>query len=139
MPSPNVISWNVIISAHVKCGQEHEGLDQFHQMQQEGWWPNPATFLAVLNSCASIGALEEGMHAHEQIIQSHYDSIVHVANSHIDIYANVIVHQAALRRCGSWTVMIWGHVMIWKDKCNRNEYNQTLSFLCRSSMHVAVY
>ncbi len=117
-------------------------MDQFHQMQHEGWWPNPATFLAVLNSCASIGALEEGMHAHEQIIQSHYDSIVHVANSHIDIYANVIVQQAALRRCGSWTVMIWGHVKCGqarKDKCNRNEYNQTLSFLCGSSMHMAMY
>jgi hypothetical protein len=30
----------------------------------------PSTFVAVLNACASLVELEEGKHAHEQIIQS---------------------------------------------------------------------
>jgi hypothetical protein len=37
-------------------------------MQQEGVQPNTVTFVGVLNACASIMALEEGRHAHEQII-----------------------------------------------------------------------
>jgi pentatricopeptide repeat protein len=57
-----------MIFGHVKCGQGQEALDLFRQMQQEGVWPNPVTFVGVLNACASIGALEEGRCDHEQII-----------------------------------------------------------------------
>jgi hypothetical protein len=32
-------------------------------MQQEGVWPNSVTFVAVLNACVSIVALEEGRSA----------------------------------------------------------------------------
>jgi pentatricopeptide repeat protein len=70
MPSLNVVSWNVMILAHMNCGQGQEALELFRQMQQEGVQPNPVTFVAVLNACASLVAIEEDRHAHEQIIHS---------------------------------------------------------------------
>jgi hypothetical protein len=45
-------------------------------MQQAGVEPNNLTFVGVLNACASSTALEEGRHAHDQIIQSGFESDV---------------------------------------------------------------
>jgi len=35
MPSWNVVTWNTMISEHVKCGQGQKALDLFQEMQQE--------------------------------------------------------------------------------------------------------
>ncbi len=47
----------------MKCGQGQKALELFQQMQQEGVWPNSVTFVAVLNACANIVALEVGRSA----------------------------------------------------------------------------
>jgi len=44
----------------VKCGEGQKALEHFQQMQQ-GVQPDPVTFVVVLNACASLQALEEGM------------------------------------------------------------------------------
>jgi pentatricopeptide repeat protein len=41
MPSQNVVSWTVLITGHVKCGQGHKALELFEQMQQESVQPDP--------------------------------------------------------------------------------------------------
>jgi pentatricopeptide repeat protein len=45
------------------------------------------TFVAVLNACARVGALEVGRHVHEQIIGSGCESDVFVRSSLVDMYA----------------------------------------------------
>jgi hypothetical protein len=40
--------------------------------------PDNFTFVQVINACAGLGALEDGRHVHEQIIQSCYESDVFV-------------------------------------------------------------
>jgi pentatricopeptide repeat protein len=60
MPSRDVATWTAMISGHVKCGQAQKALEVFQQMQQEGVWPNSVTFVGVVNTCASLAALEEG-------------------------------------------------------------------------------
>jgi pentatricopeptide repeat protein len=56
-------------------------------MQQDGLQLNFVTFVVVLNACANMITLEEGMHAHEQIIQSGLELYVFVGNSLVDMYA----------------------------------------------------
>ncbi len=56
-------------------------------MQQEGVKSDSVTFVGVVNACASLVALEEGRYAHQQIIQSGWDSNVFVGSSLIDMYA----------------------------------------------------
>jgi pentatricopeptide repeat protein len=56
-------------------------------MQQEGVQLNSVTFVAVLNAFASLFAIDERRFAHEQIIQSGWDSDVFVGNCLVDIYA----------------------------------------------------
>jgi len=43
--------------------------------------------VGVLNACASVVALEEGKHAHEQIIEREWDSNAFLASSLVDMYA----------------------------------------------------
>ncbi len=49
--------------------------------------PNSFTFVGVLNAFAIIVALEEGRCAHEQIMQSGWDSDLFVGSSLVDMYA----------------------------------------------------
>jgi pentatricopeptide repeat protein len=56
-------------------------------MQQKGVQPDSVAFVGVLNACASVGALEEGRRAHEQINQSGCDLDVFVGSSLVDMYA----------------------------------------------------
>ncbi len=85
---------------------------------------DPVTFVGVLNACASMVALEEGRHTHEQIIQSGYESVSFVGNSLIDMYAKCGSIEDAKRvfnklpSCDvvSWNAMLLGHV-----KCGQGQ------------------
>ncbi|CAK9213959.1 unnamed protein product [Sphagnum troendelagicum] len=86
MPSRNGVTWNAMLFGHVKCGQGEKVLELLQQMQQEGVQPDPVTFVGVLNACASAVTLEEGRCAHEQIIQSGFESDSFVGSSLVNIY-----------------------------------------------------
>ncbi len=99
-----------MIWGHMKCGQGRKALELLQQMQQEGVRQDSATFVAVLNTFGSVVAIEEGRSAHEQIIQSGWDSNAFVGNCLVDMYA----------KCGSmeqaWRVfnkMPSGDVVSW--------------------------
>ncbi|CAK9870038.1 unnamed protein product [Sphagnum jensenii] len=127
MPSLNVVSWDVMILAHMNCGQGQEALELFRQMQQEGVQPNPVTFVAVLNACTSIIAIEEGRRAHEQIIHSGCEADVFVGNSLIDMYAKCGSMEDAQRvfKVVSWTAMLQGFAMHGYGKEALEHFEQT--------------
>ncbi|CAK9214564.1 unnamed protein product [Sphagnum troendelagicum] len=115
MPSRDVVSWNVMIMGHVKCGQGHKALELFQQMQLEGVQPGPVTFVGVLNACASVLGLEEGRHAHEQIIQSGCESDIFVGSSLVDMYAKCGSMEEAWRvfyRMPSHDVVSWTTILL---------------------------
>ncbi|KAH8935599.1 hypothetical protein BDL97_17G037300 [Sphagnum fallax] len=124
MPSRDVVTWSALILGHVKYGQGQKALELFRQMQQEGVQPDPVTFVAVLNACASVSALEEGRCAHEQIIQSGCESVVFVRSSLVDMYGKCGSMQDAWRvfnkmpsqDVATWNAMIFGHV-----KCGQGQ------------------
>jgi pentatricopeptide repeat protein len=107
-----------MILGHVKCGQGQEALELFQQMQQEGVEPDSVTFVGVLNACASIVALEEGRHVHEQIIETGCNSDVFVGNSLVDMYAKCgsmedaerVFNKMLSRNVVTWNTMILGYV-----------------------------
>ncbi|CAK9882736.1 unnamed protein product [Sphagnum jensenii] len=124
MPSRDVVTWNAMISGHVKCGQGQKALELFHQMQQKGVQPTPVTLMGVLNACASMFALQEGRRTHEQIIESGWESDVFVGSSLVDMYAKCgsiedakrVFNKLPSRDVVSWNVMILGHV-----KCGQGQ------------------
>jgi pentatricopeptide repeat protein len=118
MPSRDAATWTAMILGHVKCGQGQKALELFQQMQQEGVQPSSFTFVGVVNACASLVALEEARCAHEQIIQSGWDSNVFVGTSLVDMYAKCgsmeDAHRVFNKMSSSdpvtWTAMLSGHV-----------------------------
>jgi pentatricopeptide repeat protein len=87
MPTHDIVAWNAMILAHVKCGQGQKALDLYRQMREEGAKPNSITFVGVLNAIAGLGAIEEGRRVQEEVIQSHYDLDVGVGSSLVHMYS----------------------------------------------------
>jgi pentatricopeptide repeat protein len=120
MDARDVVSYNAMILAHVKSGQAQEALELFQRMQcEEGAEPDRATFLAVLNACASVASLNEGRCVQEQIIQNGLGSDVFVANSLIDMYskcgviddAQRVFNKMTTRDVVAWNTMLGGYAM----------------------------
>jgi pentatricopeptide repeat protein len=136
-----------MILGHVKCGQGHKALELFQQMQQEGVQPNCVTFVAVLNACASVIALEEGRCVHHQIIQSGLESDVFVGNSLLDIYAKCgsiedvwkVFHKMPSRDVVTWNAILGGCAMNghgveamkhFEQMCKEDVQPDDITFFC---------
>jgi len=118
MPTRSVVSWNTMIMGHVKCGQGQKALELYQQMQCEGVQPDTVTFVGVLNACASLAAVDEGIRVHEQIVCSGCEFDVSIGNSLIDMYAKCgsledakrVFRRMTTRDVVSWNAMIVGFV-----------------------------
>ncbi len=120
MPICDVFAWNAMILGHVKCGQGQKALALSHRMKQEQVEPDAVTFVGVLNACASLMALEEGSHVHQEIIQGGFDSNEFVVSSLVDMYAKCgnlenawkVLNKMATTTHSAvvWNAMISGHV-----------------------------
>ncbi|CAK9275513.1 unnamed protein product [Sphagnum jensenii] len=120
MPTRNVVSWNTMIMGHVKCGQGQKALELYQQMQCEGVQPDTVTFVGVLNACASLAAVDEGMRVHEQIVCSCCEFDVSVGNSLIDMYAkcgNLEDAKRVFRRMTTRDVVSWNAMIVGFVKC----------------------
>lgn len=58
--SPNIVSFNAMITGFAQNGYAKEALTLFHQLLNEGEQPNGITFLGVLSACMHAGLIEEG-------------------------------------------------------------------------------
>ncbi|KAJ7552177.1 hypothetical protein O6H91_06G045400 [Diphasiastrum complanatum] len=118
MEERTTVSWSTMLVGYAKCGQGEKALDLFRQMQFEQVKPDRMTFVAVLHACASVAALEIGLHVHKQVEQFGYESDVIVANSLIDMYskcgrsvdARQVFDHMRTRNAVSWNAMINGYV-----------------------------
>ncbi|CAK9136063.1 unnamed protein product [Ilex paraguariensis] len=60
IPSPNIVSFNSIITGFAQNGHGKEALNFFKKMLDECLEPNEITFLGVLSTCTHMGMVEEG-------------------------------------------------------------------------------
>jgi pentatricopeptide repeat protein len=113
----SVISWSAMILGYLKCEQGHKVLELSREMQREGVQPDPVTFVGLLNACASVVALEDGRHFHEQIIDLGCESDHFVGSSLVDMYAKcgsiyeaqMVFNRMSSPNVVSWTVMLQGY------------------------------
>ncbi|KAJ7561029.1 hypothetical protein O6H91_03G011000 [Diphasiastrum complanatum] len=147
MPKHNLVSWNSMITGYVKCGQEKEAIELFQQMNRANMMPDSYTFVAVLNACASITALQEGRRIHAQIIQSGFESEIIVGNCLLDMYGRCGCVQDALRVFNSmkshdivsWNAMLRAYAMHGRGKeavrhfdkmCHEDSDMDSVTFVC---------
>ena len=65
---PDVIAWSTIISIFVHNGQMTEALDLFFKMWFAGMISNTSSFIAGLDACADLMAIEVGREIHLSIV-----------------------------------------------------------------------
>lgn len=83
----NIFSYTAIISAYTVHGESEKAVEVFHLMQSTGLMPDKFVFTLVLKSCAILGALAYGRHAHSFFIVSGLEPDAFVTSTLIDMYA----------------------------------------------------
>ena len=114
MKERDVITWNVMIGAYAGSGRGVEAYDLYLKMKEEGFQPNPGTYVSLLNDCASTGALEWVKEVHSHILEAGYELDVRVGSALIHMYAKcgsiedaaVVFDRMKERDVITWTVMI---------------------------------
>lgn len=114
MEERNVISWNTMLAAYSNCGCAGKALDLFEEMQLQLLVPSKATFLCVLDACASDATLCKGTLMHVIAVKSGFDLHVDVGNAIISMYgksgrikdAHKIFDKMQERDAISWNTMI---------------------------------
>lgn len=117
LSEPSVFSWNAIISAHVKLGQNEQGIDLYHQMLKASMKPNGHIFVEVLKAFSNMEELQKGKAVHACIIESGLESDVYIGNTLVDMYANCrtledacrVFNRLPMRDVVTWNTLIAAH------------------------------
>jgi pentatricopeptide repeat protein len=86
MPMHDIITWSAMILGHVKCGQGHKALELSQHMQFEGVQLDLNIFVALLNACVNLVALEDDRQVEIHISQNNSHFNIFVDSSLIDMY-----------------------------------------------------
>ncbi|KAI3812284.1 hypothetical protein L1987_16991 [Smallanthus sonchifolius] len=87
MPERDVVSWSSMIDGYVKGGEYYEALAIFQKMHGSGVNANEVSMVSVLNACAHLGALEQGIMMHRYIIDKRITLTLVLRTSLVDMYA----------------------------------------------------
>eukprot|EP00250_Pteridium_aquilinum_P018577 c24123_g9_i1 orf=95-1942(+) len=82
----NLVTWNTMITVCVLNGRSKEALVFFIRMQLEGFFPDQATYVSVLNACSSLAAVKNGQKIHCIIRYTDCDEDAVLATSIIKMY-----------------------------------------------------
>ncbi|EFH62199.1 pentatricopeptide repeat-containing protein [Arabidopsis lyrata subsp. lyrata] len=118
MPELDFVSYNVVISSYSQAEQYEESLNLFREMQCMGFDRRNFPFATMLSIAANLSSLQVGRQVHCQAIVATADSILHVGNSLVDMYAKcemfdeaeLIFKSLSQRSTVSWTALISGYV-----------------------------
>ncbi|MQL72796.1 hypothetical protein Taro_005099 [Colocasia esculenta] len=110
------MTWTAMISGYVKNGRLEEALECFRQMQLHRIDPDYVTIISVLAACADLGALGQGLWAHQYAWRQGLSRNVRLSNSLIDMYsrcgrvdfARQVFEVMPSRTLVSWNSMIVG-------------------------------
>ncbi|XP_059077386.1 pentatricopeptide repeat-containing protein At3g09040, mitochondrial-like [Cryptomeria japonica] len=117
MAEKNVVSWTAMIAGYAQNGFVERALEIFKQMRVAGVNPDSTTFVSILPACAKMGALEQGMDIHQNIMERGLLSNVVVANALVDMYAKCgsinrareLFEKMSQKNVVSWNALISGY------------------------------
>ncbi|EOA34761.1 hypothetical protein CARUB_v10022333mg, partial [Capsella rubella] len=114
MPELDFVSYNVVISCYSQAEKYDKSLTLFRGMQCMGFDRRNFPFAMVLSIAANLSSLQMGRQVHCQAILATADSILHVGNSLVDMYAKcemfeeveLIFKNLSQQSTVSWTALI---------------------------------
>ncbi|KAH1163241.1 hypothetical protein AAZX31_01G141000 [Glycine max] len=83
--TPNLCSWNCMISALSHNRESREALELFLNLQFE---PNEITIIGVLSACTQIGVLRHGKQVHAHVFRTCIQDNSFISAALIDLYSN---------------------------------------------------
>ncbi|GMH07188.1 hypothetical protein Nepgr_009028 [Nepenthes gracilis] len=120
----DTVSWNSMISGYARNGNALESLTLFCQMVTEGQGTDLATFIAVLDACKQVPALDFGMAVHSHLVRKGFGSNTLTATAVISLYSKCGSLNCA--RCAfdelkdknlvSWSAMLAGYGLHGKGR-----------------------
>eukprot|EP00250_Pteridium_aquilinum_P022556 c25411_g2_i3 orf=491-1843(+) len=87
LPSPSVYSWNAIMLAHVKLGQNQAALQLFHELHMSSVEPDGHIFVCALKTCINLADLEQGILIHVQVIEYGLEFNDYVGSALVEMYS----------------------------------------------------
>ncbi|XP_020109255.1 pentatricopeptide repeat-containing protein At4g20770-like [Ananas comosus] len=114
--SPNVTSWNAILSGYSQEDSLEEAISLFRKMQLSNVRPDRTTLALILSSCSGLGLLECGKQVHSASIRLALHVDMFVASGLVDMYskcghievAKRVFERMPERDVVSWNAMITG-------------------------------
>uniref|UniRef100_A0A7C9E0B5 DYW domain-containing protein n=1 Tax=Opuntia streptacantha TaxID=393608 RepID=A0A7C9E0B5_OPUST len=114
--SPDVVSYNALISGFAKSGYEVQAIRLFMRMRERGIQPNEFTFVALLTACNRISELNLGFQVHCLVVKFGCVVNIFVANAVMGMYIKCGCLEDALhlfdeipeRDIASWNTIISG-------------------------------
>ncbi|KAI3442447.1 DYW_deaminase domain-containing protein [Psidium guajava] len=114
-----LISWNVIIAAHVQNRQNEEALGLFQKLWCEPLEPDAITIASILPAFAEVALLREGRQIHGYVSKLGLGPNTHISNSIIYMYAKCgdlataqqIFDKMLIKDVVSWNVIIMAHAI----------------------------
>lgn len=85
--SPDLVSWNVIISGFASIGDANEAISFFNEMRYMGFIPNDVTVISLLSACRIRSTIFQGRQIHSYVVKHGFDSYVPVCNTLLTTYA----------------------------------------------------
>lgn len=118
LPKPTIHTWNALMTAHIKLGEEQRALGLFYMMEQFSIRPDKFTFLCALKACSNIQGTDEGRLIHKQIMKTNLGEDIMLGNAIIDMYAKCgsleeaidVFENLSNPDAVSWGAMITGYV-----------------------------
>ncbi|GAB2287242.1 hypothetical protein Dimus_021625 [Dionaea muscipula] len=110
----DVVTWNVMIMGCIHDENFEEACKYFLAMRSKGILPDEASFCTVLNACASLAALNQGISIHNEIIKVGFMPATSVSDALIMMYgkcgclvdAHRVFQDVKDRNVVTWTTMI---------------------------------
>lgn len=119
MPVKKTASCNALMAGFVLDEKFDDALSLFNEMKKLGIPSDTITMVRVLQSCASLGALQQGRWVHEQIIRTQMVVNVQLGSALINMYARCgsieeahhVFEEMPQKDLIAWTAIICGYGM----------------------------
>lgn len=117
MHEHDVVSWNALISGHVRLGHHGEAIELLKDMLIKGFEPNLYTYSIILSICGDVPAIEWGKQTHCCIMKPGFESNVVLGSALIDMYAKCgrlsearkVFDNLITKNLVSWNTMLLGY------------------------------
>ena len=111
MFQPDIVAWNALFTALTQNGSHTCALYQLYQMQHKGVKPNQILFLCILDACANLASLTNGMEVHAFIVESEVQKETVLGTTVINMYGNVVEAKSTFEPLCSRDVISWNTML----------------------------